>query len=50
VNLEPLVGALAGAVVFGDVIGGAQVLGAAVLLTGIALSVRPEPRGGPALC
>lgn len=50
VNLEPLVGALAGAVVFGDVVGGAQVLGAAVLLAGIALSVRPEARVGPALC
>jgi O-acetylserine/cysteine efflux transporter len=45
-NLEPLVGALAGAVVFGDVFGGAQVLGAAVLLAGIALSAWPRSSVG----
>ena len=46
VNLEPLVGALSGAVVFGDVFGGAQVLGAAVLLAGIALSAWPRSTVG----
>ena len=46
VNLEPLVGALAGAVAFGDVFGGAQVLGAAVLLAGIALSARSSRQWG----
>jgi O-acetylserine/cysteine efflux transporter len=41
VNLEPLVGALAGAVAFGDVFGVVQLAGGAVLLVGIALSARP---------
>lgn len=49
VNLEPLVGALSGAVVFGDVFGGAQLLGAAVLLAGIALSAWPQPSVGLAV-
>jgi O-acetylserine/cysteine efflux transporter len=38
VNLEPLVGAAAGVVVFGDPAGMAQAAGGAAILTGIALS------------
>jgi O-acetylserine/cysteine efflux transporter len=41
VNLEPLVGAAAGAVVFGDPAGMAQAAGGAAILTGIALSSLP---------
>jgi O-acetylserine/cysteine efflux transporter len=41
VNLEPLVGAAAGAVVFGDPIGMAQAAGGAAILAGIALSSLP---------
>jgi O-acetylserine/cysteine efflux transporter len=41
VNLEPLVGAAAGAVVFGDPVGLAQAAGGAAILTGIALSSQP---------
>jgi O-acetylserine/cysteine efflux transporter len=41
VNLEPLVGAAAGAVVFGDPVGMAQAAGGAAILTGIALSSLP---------
>jgi O-acetylserine/cysteine efflux transporter len=41
VNLEPLVGAAAGAVVFGDPVGVAQAAGGAAILTGIALSSLP---------
>jgi drug/metabolite transporter (DMT)-like permease len=40
-NLEPLVGALAGAVVFGDPVGLAQVAGGLAILAGIALSSLP---------
>ena len=43
VNLEPLVGALAGALVFGDPFGGAQLLGGLAILGGLALSVLPAP-------
>jgi O-acetylserine/cysteine efflux transporter len=41
VNLEPLVGAAAGVVVFGDPAGMAQAAGGAAILTGIALSSLP---------
>jgi drug/metabolite transporter (DMT)-like permease len=41
VNLEPLVGAAAGAVVFGDPVGAAQAVGAAAILVGIALGTLP---------
>jgi O-acetylserine/cysteine efflux transporter len=41
VNLEPLVGAAAGAVVFSDPVGMAQAAGGAAVLTGIALSSLP---------
>jgi O-acetylserine/cysteine efflux transporter len=41
VNLEPLVGAAAGAAVFGDPVGAAQAAGAAAILAGIALSTLP---------
>jgi O-acetylserine/cysteine efflux transporter len=40
-NLEPLVGAAAGAAVFGDPVGMAQAAGGAAILTGIALSSLP---------
>ena len=40
-NLEPLVGAIAGAVVFGDPVGFAQVFGGMAILAGIALSSLP---------
>ena len=40
-NLEPLVGAIAGAVVFGDPVGLAQVAGGLAILAGIALSSLP---------
>jgi drug/metabolite transporter (DMT)-like permease len=56
VNLEPLVGAAAGAVVFGDPVGVPQAVGAAAILAGIALSALPplaargyrSAAGGPA--
>jgi O-acetylserine/cysteine efflux transporter len=41
VNLEPLVGAAAGAAVFGDPVGASQAAGAAAILAGIALSTLP---------
>jgi O-acetylserine/cysteine efflux transporter len=44
VNLEPLVGALTGAVAFHDVVGPAQVLGGAAILAGIALGALPRRR------
>ena len=40
-NLEPLIGALAGIVVFGDPAGPQQVIGGAAILAGIALSSLP---------
>ena len=40
-NLEPLVGAIAGAVVFGDPVGLVQVAGGLAILAGIALSSLP---------
>lgn len=48
-NIEPLVGAVAGVVVFGDPAGPAQLGGAAAILGGIALSSvrRPADRSGP---
>ena len=51
VNLEPLVGALTGAVAFHDVVGPAQLLGGAAILAGIALGALPRrrpPRGAGA--
>jgi O-acetylserine/cysteine efflux transporter len=41
-NLEPLVGATAGAVAFGDPFGPVQLLGGLVILSGIALSTVPR--------
>jgi drug/metabolite transporter (DMT)-like permease len=41
VNLEPLVGAIAGVVAFGDPVGLAQAAGGTAILTGIALSSLP---------
>jgi O-acetylserine/cysteine efflux transporter len=54
VNLEPLVGAAACAVVFGDPVGVAQAAGGAAILAGIALSSLPllrarGPRDRPAV-
>jgi O-acetylserine/cysteine efflux transporter len=46
-NLEPLVGAAAGAVAFGDPVGLAQAAGGAAILTGIALSGLPLLARGP---
>jgi drug/metabolite transporter (DMT)-like permease len=43
VNLEPLVGAAAGWVAFGDTATVAQLAGAAAVLAGLALSTRPAP-------
>src|SRR5580704_16137656 len=43
-NLEPLVGAIAGAVVFADPVSRIQVLGGAAILAGIALSGLPAVR------
>ncbi|MGH3198906.1 MAG: DMT family transporter, partial [Streptosporangiaceae bacterium] len=40
-NLEPLVGAIAGAVAFGDPVGPAQIAGGAAIVAGIALSSLP---------
>jgi O-acetylserine/cysteine efflux transporter len=42
-NLEPLVGALAGAAAFGDAFGPVQLAGGVVLLAGVALSAIPRP-------
>jgi drug/metabolite transporter (DMT)-like permease len=42
VNLEPLVGALTGAVVFHDAVGGTQLLGGTAILVGIALGALPR--------
>ena len=44
VNLEPLVGAVTGAVVFHDAVGGAQLAGGALILAGIALGALPVKR------
>jgi O-acetylserine/cysteine efflux transporter len=41
VNLEPLVGAAAGAAAFGDPVGLSQAAGAAAIVAGIALSSLP---------
>jgi O-acetylserine/cysteine efflux transporter len=41
INLEPLVGAIAGAVVFGDPVGAAQIGGGAAIVVGIGLSSLP---------
>jgi len=51
VNLEPLIGAATGAVVFHDAFGLVQGLGAAAVVAGIALSTlpRPESSGAPVL-
>jgi drug/metabolite transporter (DMT)-like permease len=54
VNLEPLVGAAASTVLFGDPVGMAQAAGGAAVLAGIALSSLPlllarRPRGRPAI-
>jgi O-acetylserine/cysteine efflux transporter len=49
-NLEPLVGAVAGAVAFGDPVGAAQIAGGAAILAGIGLSSLPlitRGRSGP---
>jgi drug/metabolite transporter (DMT)-like permease len=43
-NLEPLVGTAAGAFAFGDPFGPMQLLGGAVILLGIVLSTKPNPR------
>ena len=40
-NLEPLVGAIAGAAVFGDPVGPAQIAGGAAIVAGIGLSSLP---------
>ena len=45
-NLEPLVGAVAGAVLFGDAVGPLQLIGGAAILAGIALSGLPLLGGG----
>lgn len=42
VNLEPLVGAMAGAMVFGDPFGGAQLIGGGAIVVGLLLSVLPH--------
>jgi O-acetylserine/cysteine efflux transporter len=42
VNLEPLVGALTGAVAFHDVVGPVQALGGVAILAGIALGAFPR--------
>jgi O-acetylserine/cysteine efflux transporter len=44
-NLEPLVGAAAGALAFGDPFGHGQMAGALAILLGIALSTRPQGAG-----
>ena len=49
-NIEPLVGAVAGIVLFGDPAGSAQAVGGAAIIAGIALSSLPllSARGGAA--
>jgi O-acetylserine/cysteine efflux transporter len=47
VNIEPLVGAVAGIVVFGDPAGPAQALGGAAIIAGIVLSTFPLLRNRP---
>jgi O-acetylserine/cysteine efflux transporter len=49
VNLEPLVGAVTGAVVFHDVVGPTQLLGGAAILAGIGLGALPLPGNRPAV-
>jgi len=44
VNLEPLVGAATGAVVFHDAVGGTQLAGGAMIVLGIALGALPAKR------
>ena len=44
-NLEPMVGAAAGAAVFGDPVGPAQVIGGVAILAGIGLSSLPLVAG-----
>jgi O-acetylserine/cysteine efflux transporter len=44
VNIEPVVGAVAGVVIFGDPAGFWQVVGALAILVGIAMSTMPGPR------
>jgi drug/metabolite transporter (DMT)-like permease len=44
-NIEPLVGAVAGVIIFGDPAGPAQLTGAAAILGGIALSSVRRPAG-----
>ena len=46
INLEPLVGALAGVAVFGDAFGFTQALGALAIVAAIALAAGAERRGG----
>jgi O-acetylserine/cysteine efflux transporter len=46
-NLEPLVGAAAGALAFGDPFGGPQLAGAVAILMGIGLSTRPKRTADP---
>jgi len=48
VNIEPLVGAVAGVVLFGNPAGPAQLAGGAAILAGIALSSLPLLAGGGA--
>jgi drug/metabolite transporter (DMT)-like permease len=45
-NLEPLVGAMAGVVFFGDPAGPKQLAGGLAVVAGIALSAWPTDRGG----
>jgi drug/metabolite transporter (DMT)-like permease len=45
VNLEPLVGAAAGALAFGDPFGGAQLVGALAIVGGLLLSLQKPGRG-----
>jgi drug/metabolite transporter (DMT)-like permease len=47
VNIEPVVGALAGVVIFGDPAGFGQVAGAVAILVGIAMSGMPQIRRIP---
>jgi hypothetical protein len=48
INLEPLVGAAAGALLFGDPVGVSQAIGGAAILAGITLSsLRPERHRPP---
>lgn len=48
INLEPLVGAATGALLFGDPVGLPQAIGGATILTGIALSSLRQRRRTPA--